>query len=91
MENILENYKVQFEMVKQCKHLKTKDLNLVMLLNSMENQFEIPCFNDESFNKNNLEIITLYREIGNERSFMKSEHVHEVMSRNKDAIFSLGY
>jgi len=67
--NKIQKYRDQFLMIKKCKNVKTKNIELRDLLNSMEEDFEIPAMNDEDFNKDNPVVIELYREIGDERVF----------------------
>ena len=39
------------------------------IMNDMEKKFNIPIINNEEYNKNNLDVIELYREISNSRNF----------------------
>jgi len=39
------------------------------IMNDMEKEFNIPMLNDDEFNKNNADVIELYREVANSRNF----------------------
>lgn len=46
-----------------------KGLNPTMLMDKLEELFKVPALNDPAFNEDNPEVIQLFREIGNSRTF----------------------
>ena len=44
-----------------------KDIGLASLMTSMEQRYKIPMFRDESWEKENQQVIRVYREISNMR------------------------
>lgn len=66
----LNNYRELYNEIMKDKHnKKRRNLRLANLMTQMENEFRIPALNDEEYNKENKEIIELYREISNARVF----------------------
>jgi hypothetical protein len=83
LENILntnyddKNLKLSIYSKKADSILKFKDINirdyeLSKLLTKMESEFSIPAFKDEIFNSENPDIMNLYQNVSNERSFIKA-------------------
>lgn len=66
----LNSYRQVFNEIMEDKNSrKRRNLRLANLMTQMENEFRIPALNDEEYNKENKEIIELYREISNARVF----------------------
>lgn len=48
------------------KRFENKE-NVTEIMNDMEREFAIPCLNDEEYNKQNSDVMELYRKIANSR------------------------
>lgn len=67
MVNPIQHYRDQFMMIKECKDQRIKNKQLSVLMTEMENEFNIPAFKDEEFNKANQVEMALYTDISNAR------------------------
>lgn len=55
--------------LKSIKERFEQGVDPTKLMNEMEGTFKIPMLNDEDYNKDNPEVIQLYREISHSRNF----------------------
>lgn len=67
MVNEVQKYRDQYLMINQCKDERVRNKKLAVLMTEMENVFNIPGTNDETYNVANPVVITLYQDISNSR------------------------
>lgn len=67
MANEVQKYRDQYLMINQCKDERVRNKKLAVLITEMENVFNIPGINDETYNAANPVVITLYQDISNAR------------------------
>nr|WP_289039310.1 hypothetical protein [uncultured Allobacillus sp.] len=65
----LRFYQKRFSNIKEIKDTKQKNEECTKLMNDLEQRFNIPMQKDVSFEQENAEIISFYREVANERVF----------------------
>lgn len=65
----IEEYKNKFAEVMKEKDIKKRNLHLASIMTEMESRYNIPMLNDEEYNRNNKEVIELYKEIADARVF----------------------
>ena len=59
----LNYYQDQFAMVNEYKNSEIRDKQLAILMTNMEYEFSVPLLNDETYNKDNPNVIKLYRKV----------------------------
>jgi hypothetical protein len=67
MVKTIQNYRDQFLMINECKDYRVRNERLAELMTEMENEFGIPAFNDENFNRAHPVEVALYQDISNAR------------------------
>lgn len=65
----LNYFKDQFEMVNECKDPEVKNFQLGILMNNLEQTYNIPAQNDENYNRANPNVMELYKSVSNARVF----------------------
>lgn len=64
----IEEYKVMYEDLMESPSSIQRDLKLAALMTRMEQAFYIPMLKNEEWEKENLEVIGLYRQVSDARS-----------------------
>lgn len=64
----LKYYQDQFDMVNECKDIKSRDNQLSMLMTNLEFKYDIPMVNNAEFNRANPNVMELYRKVSNART-----------------------
>ena len=68
MNDKLNHYKNEYRNILEKFKNDSLDIAIGRLMTKMENEFNIPLINDESYNKSNPEIVSFYRELSKARN-----------------------